>query len=414
MSFLAPGWIGLALFAAAAVAGIHLISWRLPRTVVLPTVRFVPDEPARRAARTFRPADLVLLALRVAILLAAGLALARPVFDRTPDGSATVIAVERGGPGADTAAIRGIERTGHTAFVVYDTAVHVVTDASEALREVVQRSSQPSLSVGLLAAIREATRLQVNYDTVRIVVASALTRDAFDNATLSVRAMWPDSVRLVRLAPVAPPPVPVSVVSSASIEDPVMAGIRLAEANGLIRGESRVIRDRMSDVAPRAGETVVIWPIAPNDAQRVDGVHADGATAIGYLIPTPLPDSGRVIARWVNGTPAAREFARDGGCTRSIGFDVPDLGDFALTPAFQRLAAVLLAPCRGVRHTDVAPDSLIRALSAPPVGQRDMVTRSVDHGNRIAALLMIFALLLGALEWWFRRRSMPSLKEQAA
>ena len=73
MNFLAPGWIAIAAVASVAVAAIHLIAWRQPRAVKLPTARFVPDEPARRAARTVRPADPALMALRIVILMAGGL-----------------------------------------------------------------------------------------------------------------------------------------------------------------------------------------------------------------------------------------------------------------------------------------------------------------------------------------------------
>lgn len=413
MNFLAPGWIGLALLASVGVVAIHLISWRLPRTVALPTARFVPDEPARRAARTIRPADLTLLALRIAILLAGGLALARPVFERTPDGTATVIAVEQSGPSADTAAVRRIERTGNTTYVVFDTVARVVGDEASALAALMEPSAAPSLSVGLVASIREARRLQSEYDTVRIVVASALRRDAFDNATLEVRALWPDSIRVIELPSADKPVAPVRVTVDADIADPIVAGIRLAESNGLLRGESRVIRKPAAGEVARAGEALVYWPVAPNARERVAGIHAAGVTAIGHLIPIPLVDSGRVIARWTDGKPAAVERARDGGCVRSIGFDVPDLGDFTLTPSFQRLAAVLLAPCGGLQRTEPAPDSLIRALAAPTQGT---VTASgiPDQGNRMAALLMILAVLLGGLEWWVRQRSVPRLEERVA
>ncbi|HWP71906.1 MAG TPA: BatA domain-containing protein, partial [Gemmatimonadaceae bacterium] len=110
MTFLAPAWLGLAAGAALAVVAIHLIAWRLPRVVVFPTARFVPDEPARRAARTVRPSDLGLLALRVGIIMAGGLALARPRLDAKPGGTALVVAIERSSLG-DTTALRDSLRT---------------------------------------------------------------------------------------------------------------------------------------------------------------------------------------------------------------------------------------------------------------------------------------------------------------
>jgi hypothetical protein len=415
MNFAAPGWIGLAALASLAVVAIHLIAWRLPRTVVLPTARFVPDEPARRAARTVRLADLALLALRVAIVMTGGIAMARPVFEARPSGSATVVALA-GGFG-DTLArrdsVRVVQGGELSTFVVFDTSAQVVTTEAAALAAA-QSATEASLTTGLLAAIREAHRLGQEYDTVRIVVVSPFVRTSFDNATHAVRSMWPDAIQLVRIPSGEAAARPTTLDVESTGDDPVVAGIRLARANGLIRGESRVIREGPA-TAPAPGTTVVVWPkVEPNDNLRVDAVHANDVTAIGQFIPSPSGDSGRVIARWVNGAPAAREVVQGGGCVRNIGFDVPDVGDFVLTPSFQRLAAELLAPCGGVRHVDVAPDSMLAALSAPVSDARSAIQGADDSRNRIAAILMVLAVLLGILELITRRRSVPALAEQRA
>ena len=415
MNFAAPGWIGLAVLASLAVVAIHLIAWRLPRTVMLPTARFVPDEPARRAARTVRLADLVLLALRVSIVMTAGVAMARPTFEARPSGSATVIALS-GGSGDSLVlrdSVRAAQRGQHNAFIVFDTAAQVLSTEASAL-STAHRAGDASLTVGLLAAIREARRLRQQYDTVRIVVVSPFARRSFDNATHAVRATWPDSVHLmpIPLGEIAPEPTTIEVESTG--DDPVVAGIRLARANGLIHGESRVIREGPAP-APSPGMTLVLWPrTGPDDQQRVDAVHANGVTAIGQFIATSLGDSGRVIARWVNGSPAAREVVRDGVCVRLIGFDVPDVGDFVLTPSFQRLAAELLAPCGGLRHAEVAPDSVLAALSAPVADVPPAIQQAGESRNRIAAILMVLAVLLGIAELLTRRRSVPALVEQGA
>jgi hypothetical protein len=200
MSFLSPGWILVAGVASAVVAAMHLIAWQLPRAVPLPTARFVPDEPARRAARTIRPSDLLLLALRVAMLMAVGFALAGPVFRATPAGTARVIAVGRS---ADTAAIRErlalIPRGDQTVFVVFDTATSLASDESAALALAADSGAQQSLSAGLLAAIREARLLARDYENVGIALVSTFDRRAFDAATAGVRAMWPDSIQIERL-----------------------------------------------------------------------------------------------------------------------------------------------------------------------------------------------------------------------
>lgn len=413
MRFVAPGWMALAAMTSVAVVAIHLIAWSLPRTMTLPTARFVPDEPARRAARTIRLADLALLALRVAVVLLGGLAMARPVFESQPGGVATVIAVAAAGDSAMLLdGIRGIPQSDHTSIVVFDTSARVVSGSVPA---VAPGRGAVSLTTGLLAAIREARRLQQDYHTVRIGLVAPFLSSSFDDATSKVRALWPDSIHVVRIplrGSVAPP---ARVVFVASGDDPVVAGIRLAQSNALIHGQSRVVREGNAP-QPEPGEAIVLWPrSAPNDSVRLDAVSSGGTTAIGHYIPTPLSDSGRVRARWANGAPAVREFSRGSGCVRAIGFDVPDVGDFVLSPSFQRLVAQLLAPCDGSIETESAPDSVLAMLSAPPPPSAASAQAAVsdDARNKTAAIIMLLAMVLGLAELWVRRRSVPLVLERS-
>lgn len=411
MSFLAPGWIGLAALASLAVAAIHLIAWRLPRTMVLPTARFVPDEPARRAARTVRPADLALLALRVTILMAGGFALARPVVASAPTGSATVFAVElpvtADGAAVLRESLQAIPRSDAVSTIVFDTvarsaAVNVLS-APE-----VGEPRDASLTAGLLAAIREAHALARDYDTVRIVVAARFARGTFDEATSAVRATWPDSIRLVRIPGAQQAAIPGRVEMQPAGDDAVVAGVRLALANGMVRGESRLIRDvaTAEDTAwADAGRALVIWPRGgAGAAERVDGVYAGGHTAIGHFISGSPGDSGQVTARWANGDPAGRESSHQQGCIRTIGFDVTDAGDFVLTPSFQRLLSALLEPCGGSPSLDMAADSVLAALAAPPAKPPTAVASDeVRMPNRLAAGILALAVLLALIELRVRR-----------
>ena len=422
MTFLAPAWLGLAAAAAMAVVAIHLIAWRLPRAVILPTARFVPDEPARRAARTVRPSDLALLVLRMAIILAGGVAMARPTMHPSPRGAAVVIALESSaatGEGGTTLlrdSVRAIPRRDRAIFVVFDTVSRVYDVEDAAWNDVAapRGSGAASLTVGLLAAIREARRLTRDYESVDIVLASTFTRASFDQATQAVRGTWKDSIRVVRIRPSTPASGPVRVELPTIGDDPVVAGIRLAKANALLRGSSRLVRTvpRADDSAwARDGRALVMWPKAgDNGSERVDGVFASGFTAIGHLIRLPsMIDSGRVIARWLDGAAAARETALGAGCVRTIGFDVPDEGDFALTPSFQRLLSVLVGPCGGDGTVGVAADSLVDAIAVPSAPTSAI--RAPDEpraANRLGSLLVALAVLLAAAELWLRRRGVLS------
>jgi Aerotolerance regulator N-terminal len=423
MNFLAPAWIGLAAGASLAVVAIHLIAWRLPRVVVFPTARFVPDEPARRAARTVRPSDLGLLALRVGIIMAGGLALARPRLDAKPGGTALVIAVERSSVGDTTAlrdSLRALPAAERTTVIVFDTVATGASDIEDALRLASSGfSGNASFTTGLLAAVREARRLEGDYKSVSIALVSTLSRGLFDRATQGVRNTWDDSIRLVRLPIAARTPEPVQVEVRVTGDDPVAAAIRLADSHGLLRGATRVVRDNaMPDDSTWAtgGRALVVWPRAnTNDSGRVDGIHAEGATAIGHFVHAEAGDSGRVVARWVNGDAAAREIALGSGCVRTIGFDVPDVGDFVLSPSFQRLVSELVGPCGGRRVDGVVADSVIAALAAPPgLAVRASVPDESRAPNRLAAALMTLAILLGIVEMVTRRRAVWRSAELSA
>lgn len=421
MSFLAPGWIALAAFASLGIAAIHLIAWRLPRTSVLPTARFVPDEPARRAARTLRPADPTLLILRVAILMAGGIAMARPVLQSSPGGVATVIAIERGDYAGGAAILRdslgGTRVPGLTSFVVFDTAARTFSDEGDAVTEATRAEGPAaSLSVGLIAAIREARSLSRDYESVRLVLVSRFASEVFDRATRDVRATWPDSIRVIRVPAAKEAAVRGRLHAVGTTDDAVVAGARLAEANGLVHGESRVLRG-IATAADSAwadsGRVLVVWPRAIADtADRVDGIHAAGSTAIGHFIPASSGEAGRVMARWLNGDPAAREMPHAAGCIRTIGFDIPDKGDFALTPSFQRLLAALLGPCGGFRQSGVAADSVLAALAAPPANAPAAVAPGdIGTPDRLAAIIMAAAVLLALIELRVRRKRRAGVAE---
>ena len=417
MTFLAPIWLALAAVAVAGVVAIHLIAWRLPRSVPLPTARFVPDEPARRAARTLRLSDSGLLALRSAIIMAGGVALARPTFSVAPSGRATVFAIERSTMIGDTATLRDHvrERQGANpvSYVVFDTVSTVFQDEAEVWAHLAQvgTNQRASLTVGLLAATREARRLMRDYETVNIVLISTFTQGLFDEATNSVRReTWGDSLQLSRIAPNVGASEPTQVDLRSVGDDPVAAGIHLAMSHGMVSGSSRVVRGvatAADSTWATEGRALVLWPREPTGTERIDGVLAgDDVTSIAHFIrPAPASHSGRVIARWVDGSTAAHESPLGAGCVRTIGFDVPDVGDFTLTPAFQRLAAVLVAPCGGSQSSEVVADSVITALAAPSVAPVSAILPDEGHApNRLAAVIMVLAVVLAVSEVTVRRR----------
>ncbi len=230
MTILSPWWLAGGAVAALALVGLHLLAIGRPAPLLLPTARFVPQRSARARRLARRPTDLLLLAVRVATVLLAATALARPV--RTPPRRAVarVIVADRSRAVADARAVRDSvralagagdllvafsERAAAPVVLPIDAAARdsaigaaLVSTASDSTREANGSGGVGSVSAALAAARRAAPRLRETADSVELVVVSPLTARAVDAATMPVRATWAGRARVVRVAPVtdsAPP-----------------------------------------------------------------------------------------------------------------------------------------------------------------------------------------------------------------
>ncbi|HEX7121359.1 MAG TPA: BatA domain-containing protein [Gemmatimonadaceae bacterium] len=430
MSVLAPGYLVAAAIAGLVVVAWHLIAWRQPPDALLPTARFVPDEPTRRSARALRPSDLALLALRLGVLGLAGLAMARPVLEPPRTGLARVVAVERSRAVATLSeardsALSWLEGATTGVVIAFDTAAAVVP--ATALDDTTVSAQVGQLSPALVALVREAERLRARHERVELAIVSPFDAGAWDAATRGIRALWPDSIHLMRVADAARVSPEASIDVRADDEDPVAAGIRLALAHRTVRPvvASHVVRGPLaaSDSA-WARETdglLVHWPVLPSGAAALTGsetepgltgVHAGDVTLPGYFRARELEPGGIAVAWWLDGRVAARESSLGQGCVREIGFDVPDEGDLTLTPGFRRLAAALLAPCGGAGREGAATASRLDALAAPGADTAAVPGRAARAGidpvfgqpNRLGAALLVAALVLLMVEQLVRRR----------
>lgn len=440
MSVLAPGYLVATLAAALLVVAAHLIAWRRPTDALLPTARFVPDEPTRRSARAIRPSDLALLALRLAILALVGLALARPVATPSRSGVARVIAVDRsravGNPGEvrDSAlAVLGDATT--RVLLAVDSGVMRI-DADALADTAPPQARVASLSAALVALLREAESLRERHERVELAIVSPFVVGQFDAAIDDVRRLWPDSIRLVRVRAAPASAVEGALEVRAPADDPVEAGLRLARAHGVLVPQvpTRVVRsapDGADSAWVRdANRLLVVWPALTTDSappsgtesgETVTGVHAGGATLVGHLRTTERTGDGAPVAWWLNGGVAARQTVAGAGCIRDVLFDVPGEGDLALTVRFQRLAAVLLEPCDGAAGEASMSDSVLARLAAPDStwagGTRGATAHGPTHATRgpnlLGVVLLVAAALLGVLEMLVRQRVRADLREEA-
>jgi hypothetical protein len=113
-----------------------------------------------------------------------------------------------------------------------------------------------------------------------------------------------------------------------------------------------------------------------------------------------------VIARWVDGEPAAVEKPDGTGCVRSVAIPVTPVGDFVIRRDFVRLVASLSRPC--ARVTSLIPANL--ADIAKLEGKGGLAPRAAfqpltDAHSDLAPGLFALALAAAIGELFVRRRA---------
>jgi len=387
VTFLAPWY----LLGAAAVAGatlvLHLLVTRLPPGMPWPTARFVPQGPAAVRRLHRRPVHPWVLLARLVAVLAVGAAFAGPVLAGGRSPRVRVVVADRSRAVGDSRAVidsvRTLDGRGPVvplaALVLLDDSSRVVTgpaitDSLERLRIGERRGR---ISAGLIAGIRAAARWRDRADSIELVVVSPLRADEIDAATDSIRARWPGAIRLVRVAPRA---------------DPAGAGatVRWPDDGHPPTAVARATVDTVGGLI--AGSIVVIAPFV-----RRWALDAPGA---------------RVVARWVDGAPAAveRPVGRD-GCVRDVAVALPTTGDVGVRPEVRRLVAALTAtPCGAAIGAPAGGDpttgmvgtsataGTIRAAAA-----RALEPASAASRSPLAAWLLAVGAASLLAESWLRR-----------
>ena len=447
MTVLAPGFLLAGILTALGAVLLHLIMHRTPPAAPFPTARFIPPGVARAARAAVRPNDLLLLALRVATVLLAAAALARPVTrpDRTT--TARILLLDASRAAASFAEVRDSARA-----LLSDGDLVVVFDSTASVSDTLSDSTPPpgatramrgNLSAGLVAAMQAAPAVRDRADSVELVVVSPLLREEMDAATLAIRERWPGRVRLVPVAAdTASRDAPGAVELAATApNDPLAAAVaRLGRAAGT--ASVRIIREAPTSddsVWVREGGVLIRWPRpgpdeggAPDESQPANGAPttvrqaantpgvraADsigGVLARGALVVAPFARSGSgapggenpdaaPIAWWADGRPAAAEQRLGTGCIREVEVQLPARGDLVLRDSFRRLLSSLTSPCGGGRDAGSVPERDLKALA----GQGGLAPASSLHSparsSPYTPWLIASALLLALVEPAVRRR----------
>ncbi len=436
MSFLAPGFLALAAAAAAVVVALHFYARQRPRAALLPTARFVPDLAARAPSRASRPADLLLLLLRVLAVLLVGAAFARPVLDLGRRPVARIFVVDRSRAVRSPLGVRDTVRSRLAAgdlVVLFDSAARVVregaldalapgaggarrggADLDVATAALAPAGPRGSLSAAFALALRSAPLVAPGSDSIELVVISPLVDEEWDAATADLRRLWRGRVTLVPVAAAETRPV-AAVDLRGDVADPLRATLGLAGRS--LRGSAgntgavRLVRDRLTPADSawaRAGGVLVFWPAngpetaggpgtATGTLDTVGAVVAEGAVLVAPFARVrgvAGGEGGLVVARWVDGAPAAVERSLGAGCERDVAIPVALRGDLALRAAAQHLVAALTAPCGGARRLAPLPDSLTNVLrGAGALWPSRSVPRREAHLVPASAWLLAAALL---------------------
>jgi hypothetical protein len=153
-----------------------------------------------------------------------------------------------------------------------------------------------------------------------------------------------------------------------------------------------------------AGGTVVLWDssAAPLAAE---GLARGGDVVVATLGRRAVGDSGAVVARWADGSAAARERMLGAGCMRTVGVALPASGDLPLRGAFQRLVRGLLSPCATQAPLHAADSAAVARLTggAPLVAAKELRGAASPPAPIVPWLLGI-ALLCALAELRIRDR----------
>ena len=349
MTLAAPGFLAAAFAVAAAVTALHLLVLRPPPASRLPTARFVPPAPSLVRRRETWPQDRRLLALRVATILLAGLAFAGPALGARRVHAARIVAMDLSAPSAHDSAKRYVRAS--DILIAFDTSARVLP--ADSLSSLGPLNGVGSLSSALIAARRTAAHLSA--DSIELVVISPFTESELDDATSAIRAQWPAAIRLVRVA-----------VRSTPVHH---AAVHWSAPVGAV--------DTVGAVA-----TAAIVAVAPYTRARA--VHAL---------------EGAVIARWVDGVPAAVERPLADSCERDIAIGMPGGRE-----ADRLRSALTDRPCGGSVDMAPMPDSALRAFAGSGAYGATFGPSLGGAGDRtLMSVLLVLACAMAIAEWVIRR-----------
>jgi hypothetical protein len=429
----APWVLGTAAFGALVTGVLHFLSVRRPPTLVLPTMRFLPDRPVRAVSRSAHPSDLWLLLLRVVALLLAGIGMAGVTWNSATVRHGRVVVIDRSGGTGDAAPLRARSREvlrEESTAVPVATRVVLVDSQARVLSVSEMRAFKPetlsvvrtpaTLSSALLAAMRAASvmvRDETGIDSVALDIVSPLARSADDAALPSVRAAWPGRINLIEvegglvltdsaeskasLRFIGAPPGAAVLAAVAAI------GVSVRSAAGpdaAIRGNS-------------SSSVNIEWPASGAPAgwtttrpDTIGALVARGQALVWPFVrmaraPDALLQHAQAIAWWSDGTVAAIESGTGMECTRQVGVAIPLSGDALQGQSAHALLAALTGVCGRAMDGRALPPDVREMLAGKGGAAPASAFRAGSRAHTpFGSVMLLLALVLLSLEWWIRDR----------
>jgi len=342
---------------------LHLIARRPPRRAPLPTARFVRPDPRTAVRLRRRPSDLLLLALRCALLLLLGAAFAGPSWRPAPAGTVEVVLLDRGagiggawaeavdsaralvlGGGAAEGRAESGRRGAGRELVLFDTAAVRVPAAAldAAFFDSLAAAGPGDSPIDYAAALRglvAAVRARPGFDSAGAVLVTRPRWEGWSPGLARLReAAWPGAIRVVGVGGELP-------VQPAAVDGPVdrgVPGIAMIHAD---RGGEYVTaalealgwtveRGSENFAADRAGPAPALHVVLGPVSTEVEAALAESARAGATVVLEAGVSAGAAGGSGVGGATGTLRFAGgavlDGAVRR---------GPIAIPPGARLLAA---------------------------------------------------------------------------
>jgi hypothetical protein len=254
-------------------------------------------------------------------------------------------------------------------------------------------------------------------DSLELSIISPFAAEELDAATDSIRRLWPGRARVIQLASDASksPPAPTQLNLDAEAGDPLAITADRVRATAA-RSATIYRRDATHDARSSDG-IAVNWPttarpsaaVARKVVDTVGGVTGSGGQVVApferrWLYPVDSIHGASVVARWVDGEPAAIERDRDASCIRSVAIPVTPIGDLVIRDDFVRFVSALVGPCASQAALVTADrQRIVRLAGSGGLAPRSAFQPGADSRSSLAPWLLALALLASIAELMVRR-----------